>query len=204
MPSIGAIASISGFALLVPSATICRLSRRRSIYARRPPIRRSDTPGPRKHEPRPGNLHIESVRGHGLGFTSLARRKPEYLSRHRKPEPCTCDPARVDRRIRPRIGLNPLNWHCICYPDERDSSLTPYPGRTACWCFPTAASRPCSSRGVRGIHSPAGGGGLRGSMECLPADEVGLSADRMSEYVCLFTLPHAVACRNQFRSVRAH
>jgi hypothetical protein len=45
-----------------------------------PPIRPSNTPGLGKYEPRPGTFHIESVQGHGLGFTSLAPRKPEDFS----------------------------------------------------------------------------------------------------------------------------
>jgi hypothetical protein len=150
---------------LLPAATPSFPSRRRTLLASAPlpPPGRHARPG--KCEPRPGSFDIESGRGRGLGFTSLASRKPEYFSRHRNPAPCTCDPARVDRRIRPRIGFNPLNRSCICYPAERDSSLTPGLGRTACGYFPTAASHPCSGRGARGTHSPAGRGSLPGSME---------------------------------------
>jgi hypothetical protein len=115
----------------------------------RPPIRPSDTPGPGKCEPRPGNFHIESVPGHGLGFTSLVPRKPEYFSRHRNPAPCTCDPARVDRRIRPRIGLNPLNRRCICYPNEGDSSLMPGAGSYSLRLPPNGVTSVFKSRSER-------------------------------------------------------
>jgi hypothetical protein len=38
----------------------------------------------------------------------------------------------------------------------------------------------------------------------IPTNELGLSAGRMNEHFCFFTLPYAVAFRNQFRSVRAY
>jgi hypothetical protein len=100
----------------------------------RPP----DTPGPGRYEPHPGNFHIESLRGRGLGFTSLAPRKLGFTRGTKNPAPSSYTPQIIDRRITPKIGpssgplvgarLILVPRRCSCYPDERESSSTPGPG----------------------------------------------------------------------------
>jgi hypothetical protein len=94
----------------------------------RPEMVVPDTPGPGRYCPQPGNFHVESVRGHGLGFTSLAPRKLEFLQGNKNPAPIEYDPARPVHRMLPRIGTIPMGRRCLCFPDERDVSLTPGPG----------------------------------------------------------------------------
>jgi hypothetical protein len=94
----------------------------------RPENRAPDTPGPGKYSPKLPDFHVESIRGHGLGFTSVVPRKLQFLQGSRNPAPSSYNPAGSDHRIMPRIGIIPMGRRCLCFPDERESSLTPGPG----------------------------------------------------------------------------
>jgi hypothetical protein len=94
----------------------------------RPEVHFPDTPGPGKYEPKPSYFHVESVRGHGSGFTSIVPRKLGFVRGTKNPAPSTYDPSRLDRRIKPRIGSIPRGRRCSCFPDEREASSTPGPG----------------------------------------------------------------------------
>jgi hypothetical protein len=100
----------------------------------RPPPRFPDTPGPGKYDPVPGRFHVESVRGRGLGFTSLAPRRLGFTRGTQNPAPSAYAPESVSHKIGPRIGARglrgvfPVPRRCSCYPDERETSSTPGPG----------------------------------------------------------------------------
>ncbi|KAK8871026.1 hypothetical protein M9Y10_008939 [Tritrichomonas musculus] len=87
-----------------------------------------DTPGPGKYEPRPSNNHIESIRGHGLGFTSNVPRRFDWSQGNKNPSPCSYLPTICDHRVKPKIGkITTYGRRCSCYPDERESSMAPGP-----------------------------------------------------------------------------
>lgn len=87
-----------------------------------------DTPGPGKYEPRPSNNHIESIRGHGLGFTSNVPRRLEWAKGNKNPSPSSYLPTMCDHRVKPKIGkITTYGRRCSCYPDERESSMSPGP-----------------------------------------------------------------------------
>jgi hypothetical protein len=100
----------------------------------RPLPRFADTPGPGKYEPRPGNFRVESVRGLGPGFTSLAARRLGFARGTKNPAPSEYTPKTVDRRILTKIGPQicerglPAPRRCSCYLDERETASTPGPG----------------------------------------------------------------------------
>lgn len=87
-----------------------------------------DTPGPGKYEPRSSNNHIESIRGHGLGFTSNVPRRLEWAKGNKNPSPSSYLPTMCDHRVKPKIGkITTYGRRCSCYPDERESSMSPGP-----------------------------------------------------------------------------
>jgi hypothetical protein len=94
----------------------------------RPETRFPDTPGPGKYEPKPSYFHVESVRGHTSGFTSLVPRKLGFVRGTKNPAPVAYEPGRLDKRIKRGIGIIPSGRRCACYPDERETSSTPGPG----------------------------------------------------------------------------
>jgi hypothetical protein len=123
-------------------------------------LRFPDTPGPGRYEPHPGNFHVESVRGRGLGFTSLAPRKLGFTRGTKNPAPSTYEPRTFDRRISPKLGpaSGPLIGErvflvprkCSCYQDEREASSLPGPGsydamplvdNAATWVFKSKSDR---------------------------------------------------------------
>lgn len=93
----------------------------------RPETKFPDVPGPGRYEPRPSSIHFESIRGHGLGFTSKSRRRLEWPSKAIKtPAPSQYSPEKKTSEL--KITISPiLQRRCLCYPDERVASETPGP-----------------------------------------------------------------------------
>lgn len=87
-----------------------------------------DTPGPGKYDIRSTNFHIESIRGKGNGFTSMVPRKLEWAKGNKNPSPSSYLPSLPNRKVQPKIGkLTTYGRKCSCYPDERETSITPGP-----------------------------------------------------------------------------
>lgn len=87
----------------------------------------SDTPGPGKYEPKPGNFYKESVRGYNTGFTSVVQRRLQFTRGTKNPSPWQYEPGTIDRKVKPKIGKL-TGRRCSCFPDEREASTTPGPG----------------------------------------------------------------------------
>ena len=87
-----------------------------------------DTPGPGKYDPTTINSKAESIRGKGLGFTSKARRRLEFVKGNKNPGPAQYEPQITKKTIKKSISEIPKCRRVSCYPDERESSITPGPG----------------------------------------------------------------------------
>lgn len=86
-----------------------------------------DVPGPGRYNPANPSFHVESIRGHGPGFTSYCRRRLEFTRGTKNPAPTNYSPKIVNRTLKTTIKSIPQGRRCLCYPDERESSITPGP-----------------------------------------------------------------------------
>ena len=94
----------------------------------RPQPKFPDVPGPGRYEPKISTLHVESIRGHGNGFTSKAKRRIQWGNQTRTPGPAAYSPNYIEKRSEPAFSIGPIvGRRCSCYPDEKVASQTPGP-----------------------------------------------------------------------------
>lgn len=99
-----------------------------SMSPARPEIKCTDVPGPGRYDPIHKHKYIESIRGHGLGFTSRTKRKLEFIKASSTPAPNSYLPIIVSKVIKTKIGNIPKGNRASFCPDERESASTPGPG----------------------------------------------------------------------------